>query len=52
VKGHDDPVCRGVNVGLEVAVPEFHRVTEGRHRVLRPVTSPAAVGEGQDAGVV
>ncbi len=47
VQHHGDAVCRGVHVGLEVAVPEVDGLLERRHRVLQAPGGPATVGEGE-----
>ena len=45
VKRDQHAVRRDVDVGLEVAVAERHRVFERRHRVLRIFAGPTAVSE-------
>jgi hypothetical protein len=52
VEGEDHPVAREAGVGLEVAIPEGHRVRERGPRVLGAQTGAATVRERQRPRVV
>lgn len=49
MKGHEDAVGGGVDVGFEMPVTEFVGVAERRESVLRSVTGAASMGEGQES---
>ena len=47
VKGEQNAVSRGMNIGLDIAVAEIDRTLKGWHRVFRPCSRAAAMRKGK-----